>query len=334
MSTIDYSRAFAPAPERFNRRIERTLALLEERRARRIPVKAVVIAAVILILLAGAALALTARWGVWDFLTTGSARPSGEAKALIANSPAPPVKVGEATFTLTDAAYDGERVFVAVRVQADRLGVVGEGWASQDGGPAPGEPVLTAGLGALAADGVQAECDSIDFRYSRDGTDLYAEYLLGERITDLSIELPVSLTDEHFTQAEHGVLSFRLPARAEPCALGAKVPAALDGITVTRLDARYTPFRLYVDASYEIDPALGKFDRMRRQSMTLTLLGEAGEELDMLNSSGFEGDITQNRIHAEWNLPVKAQRTLTLRFRGQDGDPYGDYIIDPGGKDQ
>jgi hypothetical protein len=333
MNDIDYSRAFAPAPDRFNRRIEQTLAHLEERSMRKIPIKAVLIAAVILILLTGAALALTYHWGVLDFLRTHSTEPISAVRALVESDlNASPVTLGDATFTLTDAAYDGERVFVAVHVQSKGLPVQGEAWGDP-GSLKPGEPVLTAGLGTLTSDGRVVECDSIDWLYAGDGTDLYAEYRYGEGgAPEIAIDLQVSLIDEHYTARKTGALAFRLPTTAQSRIFHAKTPIPLDGVTITRLVVKCTPFRLYTDVTYKIDPKLGKFDQMRRQYMAFDLFDERGEQLHGGGGNSGEGKGGAWFMHDEWLLESSTPRALTLKLIGQDSDPYGEYTMELGGE--
>ena len=133
--------------------------------------------------------------------------------------------------------------------------------------------------------------------------------------------------EDDYAKMQGGVLSFALPGPTETREFTAGEPIALDGVTITKLDIKYTPFRMYTDVTYTIDPALQKFDRMRRQGMFLFLYDECGREVD-----GLDGESTDNgdgtyAIHEEWTLPVRAHRALTIKLLGQDSDIYGEYVF-------
>ena len=329
MNAIDYTRAFAPVPERFIARLERTLETLPEREVRWIPLRAALVAAILLILLAGVALALTYHWGILDFLRGYTGEPGETARSLVTKGPeAAPVTVGPVTFTLTDAAYDGERLFVAVHAHTDGVPLRGDSVGSLSGRPADENAEASASIGSLTAAGREFFGDNEDFYPAEDGMDLYSEFLLDAGAEDGSaVNLEVLVYEDDYAKMQSGALSFRLPGVAEAKEFTVKEPIVLDGVTVTKLDIKYTPFRMYTDVTYTIDPALGKFDRMRRQGMFLFLYDEDGGEVDGLGGESADNGDGTYAIHEEWTLPVRAHRALTIKLRGQDSDIYGEYTF-------
>jgi hypothetical protein len=327
VNAIDYTRAFAPAPAGFTARLERTLQTLPERRDRKVSLRAALVAAILVILLAGAALALTSHWGILDFLRSYTGEPGEVARSLVTTGPeTAPVTVGPVTFALTDAAYDGERLFVAVHAHTDGVPLRGDSFGSISGRPADENAEASATIGSLTDGGREFFGDNEDFYPTEDGLDLYSEFLLGENAGS-AVNLEVLVYEDDYERMQGGALSFRLPGVAEAKEFTTKEPIALDGVTVTKLDIKYTPFRMYTDVTYTIDPALGKFDRMRRQGMFLFLYDENGREVDGLGGESADNGDGTYTIHEEWALPVRAHRALTIKLRGQDSDLYGEYTF-------
>ena len=112
--------AFGQAPESFDALVEETLHGLPARRTStlRPGLKAVLLAAAILLLVAGTSIALTRGMGVLDFQSQNTQPPTPEATRMVMDlTGAPGVSSSQVTCTLRDAVLDGDRFMMTFEVR-------------------------------------------------------------------------------------------------------------------------------------------------------------------------------------------------------------------------
>lgn len=323
--------AFYPqTPACFHQAIGRAIERIPEPSARRRRVRTALAIAALVALLGGAALAAAKHWGVLDFLNGDAQRTAQEAQDLIQSGLADPVTVDDVTFELTDAAYDGRQLYASLRMSsAERAVVPFFGFADEN---RPDAPWIGAGVSKVFINGEQAGIWHEDGRSDESGAYGYfsADYLT-ESTGALDVKIvvgtymagvggPVSVGEMHFqlaVQAE-GASDKTIPGDAD-----------MNGCSLVNFEFKQTPFKLYLSIAYTIDPALDRFEKLRREYMMVELYDEQGEPIRAVGGGGYrEPDNGVYSTNSEWSADGAPHKSLTIKLRGMDEEVYGTYTFD------
>lgn len=314
---------FEPTPACFHEALLNATSNLSPAQSGRTSARrALLIAALIVLALGTAAFAAANRFGIFDFLAERGQTFGARAPELVETGLAEPVTTGGITFELNEAIYDGERLYVTVRMHSLDYPVVNAmDWEPED----LGVPQMLGGSSLKSIDGQPVNGYTGSGR-NEDGAAyeiLITEYPGATEAID--VELGLFAFDVNDERSGDAVMRFTVPVSNE---LNETVshfePIEMNGFTLTELTLNYTPLGLSVRGTYAIDPALDRYERLRREYMTVKLYDENGLEIRG-DSNPIENP---EAFSSAWEASDEPHRVLTIAFVGNDTEEYGRYTFD------
>lgn len=286
-----------------------------------------ILIALLALLFAGVAYAAVTQWGVLDLLAANRVIPTERARDTILNNlNVAPVMVDDVRFELTDAAYDGQQIYISLRTSSDTKTTMGRYTWSHEAL----EPELYTGVESVAINGQVVDFNPTEDRYV-DGITygmISVPYAMqpGEQ-PEITLELRVFTAGA--TQSDTGELRFTLPVKDDAAqTIVIDEPISMKGVTVTYMELKYTPLKLYVTLKYTIDPELPRFERLRRESMFFELWGDEAGLQGYSGRSAKSDDEDAYTVQSEYVATDTPYQHLTVELRGADTEVYWIHNFD------
>ena len=128
MKDTNYQNAFGKAPDSFKNRVASTLVHMEEeKKVKKFSIRLIAIAAILLILMAGAVYAATTEWGILNFVSGWyhKAPVANLQKAIVDHDIKHSYQAGEFELTVEEAIADGKFVYLSANIRMkDDAGVI------------------------------------------------------------------------------------------------------------------------------------------------------------------------------------------------------------------
>ena len=268
MKEREMKRAFGCAPDSFKEKVASSLQeAREDTPMKRSGMRIAIVAALLVVLLLGAAYAAVSQYGLVDFFGQweGITLPEEAGEALSFDKPLATARIGEMDIRITQAVADGRALYVAAQFTSSREGEVlllGGGGVLQEWAELTEETqVIQTDLEVQSGDCVTYVSD---FRRQPDGSIVY--FAVGELKTDAeSVEVTCNLSyhdmegwyDAVPGTEQTGTITFTLPVtRAiETREMYPNQPITGMGMTVDRVVLTRTPLTTYyrLEVSFAAD---------------------------------------------------------------------------------
>lgn len=314
---------YPPTPSCFHDAMWNAVDRLSDRHVTGRGFRTAVIATVMVVALAGAAYAAAVHFGVLEQLRQRGFEPIRGAEELVTNaSGEQAVMVGDVKFELTEQAYDGEQIFLSLKMSSDKFPVHGVfGWSE------PGVPgSVLCNVHDVYIDGERV----LDFEYGeakqvdRQSFGMIIVPYKGEG--DPEIKLDLSVYHEDTNTWDAGVMAVVASTRDRlDKVLALPEPITMNGVTVSEIEMRYTKFMLYITLKYTIDPELPRFERLRRELMFYELAAPDREPLIKGCAVNLRGE--EYIVKGEAVATDEPFEVLTIALRGEDGEVYWEHTV-------
>lgn len=325
MRNENMDKLYPPTPDSFHDAMLKTVNGLREERFSDVRHRTVLLAAALLLALAGAAYATAAHFGVLSQLRNIGFEPAPGAETLVTTiEDAPTAAAGGVEFALTESAYDGEQIFLSIKMRSDSSPVVPTwAWIEQE---TPG--TVYASLMGVFIGGEEVH----SFEYG-DAAKLDDEYFgmiivpyKGAPSPEITLNLGTYCADTD-ARDECTITAFVPTDAALQKTLILPEPIEMNGVTVTALEMRYSKLKLYVTLKYTIDPNLPRFEMLRRQSMFFELTAPGRSIESRGGRSGFSDAEQVYIVESEYVATDEAFSALNVMLRGQDGEVYWQQTV-------
>lgn len=316
---------FPPTPKSFHNAMWSAVDRLSEQRFSGTRRRVSLIAAALILAMAGVAYAAVAHFGVLDQLSQGGFTPIQGAESLVTTEPDMPFAMaGDVKFEVTETAYDGEQIFISVKMSSDKFPVQGVfGWS------APGiEGSVYCNVYDVYVNGVL----SLDFQYGE------ASQIEGESFGMINvpykgegnpvIKLDLGVRHEDTDSWDTGELTLTVPTgRAVERTMALPEPVTMNGVTVQSMEMRYSMLKLYTTLTYTIDPSLPRFERMRREYMYFELTPTGREIQERSGMCGWSEEEQAFVVKTEAVATDESFDSLTVALRGEDREVYWEQTV-------